>query len=352
MKSKMKIVVRLVLLLAIAGGAAWWWFVYRPQHRDTKQLVLSGSIEANTVEVGSLLGGRVATVHVKEGDTVHAGQPLVTFEADLRDLEISQQKALVAQGRAELAKVKRGPREEDFRQAQINFQAAETDRRRFEALLKSGAISQRDYDATQVKAANAHETLLAAQRGGRVEDIAAAEASLAQTQERLAFLERQHQELVVTAPAAGIVEAFDLRPGDLTAANQPVATLLEPDQIWVRVYVPEIQLGRVRIGQGAAIHVDTFPRRAFSGRVVEIRTQAEYTPRNIQTLDQRSDQVFGVKIAIDPTPELKPGMAAIVDLAEPGQGQQGLQRLQGSLSAVPAVPLVPGFLAFLPGRPR
>jgi HlyD family secretion protein len=319
MKLKMKIVIRLVLLAAIAGGVAWWWFVYRPRHQDPRQLVLSGSIEANTVEVGSLLGGRVATVHVREGDVVHADQPLVTFEPDLRDLEIAQQRALVTQGRADLAKVRRGPREEELRQDQINYESAETDRKRYEALLKGGAISQRDYDATQVKAATAHETLLAAQRGGRIEDIAAAEASLAQAQERLAFLERQHQELVVTAPATGVVEAFDLRPGDLVAANQPVATLLEPDQIWVRVYVPEIQLGRVRIGQPAAVHVDTFPRRSFPGHVVEIRTQAEYTPRNIQTLDQRSDEVFGVKIAIDLTPELKPGMAAIVDLAEPGQ---------------------------------
>jgi HlyD family secretion protein len=319
MKARMKIVVRLVLLLAVAGSLAWWWFVYRPRHQDTKQLVLSGSIEANTVEVGSLLGGRVATVHVKEGDVVQAGQPLVTFEPDLRDLEIAQQRALVTQGRAELAKVRRGPREEELRQAQINYESAETDRKRFQALWESGAIARRDYDATAVKAANAHETLLAAQRGGRMEDVAAAEASLAQAQERLAFLERQHQELVVTAPSTGIVETFDLRPGDLAAANQPVATLLEPDQIWVRVYVPEVQLGKVRVGQPAAIHVDTFPRRSFPGRVVEIRNQGEYTPRNIQTLDQRSDQVFGVKIAIDPAPELKPGMAAIVDLAEPDQ---------------------------------
>lgn len=318
MKPKLKIVIRLVLLLAVAGGVAWWWFVYRPKQQDPK-LVLSGSIEANTVQVGSLLGGRVAAVHVKEGDVVQAGRPLVTFEPDLRDLEIAQQRATVTQARAELAKVKRGPREEELRQAQINWQSAETDRRRFEALLRSGAISQRDYDATQVKAATAHETLLAAQRGGRLEDVAAAEAALAQAEEHLAFLERQHKELVVTAPSTGIVETFDLRPGDLAAANQPVATLLEPDQIWVRVYVPEIQLGRVKLGQPAAVHVDTFPHRSFPGRVVEIRTQAEYTPRNIQTLDQRSDQVFGVKVAIDPTPELKPGMAAIVDLAEPGE---------------------------------
>jgi HlyD family secretion protein len=315
MNPKLKIVIRAVLLLAVAGGAAWW-FYFRP--KPESKFVLSGSIEANTVQVGSLLGGRVATVHVKEGDEVRPGQPLVTFEPDLRDLEISQQRAQVAQALAELAKVKRGPREEELRQARINYESAEVDRKRFQALWEAGAIARRDYDATQVKAANAHEVLLAAQRGGRPEDVAAADAAVAQARERLAFLERQHQELVVTAPAAGRVETFDLRPGDLAAANQPVATLLEPDQIWVRIYVPEVQLGKVRVGQPAAIHVDSFPRRSFPGRVVEIRSQAEYTPRNIQTLDQRSDQVFGVKVAIDPTPELKPGMAAVVDLAEPG----------------------------------
>ncbi len=316
MKSKLKIVLRVVLLLAVVGGAAWWFF-FRP--KPESQLVLSGSIEANTVEVGSLVGGRVAAVHVKAGDAVRAGQPLVTFEPDLRDLEIAQQRAAVTQARAELARVKRGPREEEVRQARINWESAEVDRKRFQALWESGAIARRDYDATQVKAANARETLLAAQRGGPPEDVAAATAAVAQAQERLAFLERQHQELVVTAPANGVVEVFDLRPGDLAAASQPVATLLEPDQSWVRVYVPETQLGHVKIGQPAAVHVDTFPHRSFPGRVVEIRTQGEYTPRNIQTLDQRSDQVFGVKVAIDPTPELKPGMAAIVDLGEPGQ---------------------------------
>jgi HlyD family secretion protein len=313
MNSKLKIVIRVVLLLAVVGGAVWWFF-FRPKP-ETK-LVLSGSIEANTVQVGSLLGGRVQAVHVKEGDTVHAGQPLVTFEPDLRDLEIAQQRAQVAQALAELARVKRGPREEEVRQARINYESAEVDRKRFQALWEAGAVARRDYDAAQVKAANARETLLAAQRGGPAEDVAAAAAVVAQGRERLAFLERQHQELVVTAPANGLVETFDLRPGDLVAANQPVATLLEPDQIWVRVYVPEVQLGKVTVGQPAAIHVDSFPRRSFPGRVVEIRGQAEYTPRNIQTLDQRSDQVFGVKVAIDPTPELKPGMAAVVDLAE------------------------------------
>jgi len=110
---------------------------------------------------------------------------------------------------------------------------------------------------------------------------------------------------------------MDLRPGDLVAANQPVARMLEPSQLWVRVYVPEPNLGRVRLGQKAALTVDTFPNRPFPGRVVEIRTQSEYTPRNVQTLDQRMDQVFGVKVAIDGSPELRPGMAATVRILEP-----------------------------------
>jgi multidrug resistance efflux pump len=84
----------------------------------------------------------------------------------------------------------------------------------------------------------------------------------------------------------------------------------------VRVYVPEPQLGRVRVGQKAWLKVDTFPKREFPGKVVEIRTQSEYTPRNVQTLGQRMDQVFGVKVAIEPAPELRPGMAATVRLEE------------------------------------
>jgi HlyD family secretion protein len=154
-KPKAKVLIRVLLLLAVAGGVAWWFF-FRP--KPDARLVLSGSIEANTVEVGSLLGGRVAGVDVKEGDVVRAGQTLVTFEADLRDLEIAQQRAVVQQAEAELARVKRGPRPEDRRQAEINWQSAETDRKRYEALVKVGAISQREYDVTHVKAANARET--------------------------------------------------------------------------------------------------------------------------------------------------------------------------------------------------
>jgi multidrug resistance efflux pump len=161
----------------------------------------------------------------------------------------------------------------------------------------------------------ARKTYEELERGSRAEDVAAAEAALDREQQRLRYTRRQREEAVVKAPATGVVQSLDLRPGDLVPANRPVATILEPAQLWVRVYVPEPRLGLVRIGQEAAITVDTFPRREFRGRVVEIRDRAEYTPRNIQTVDERSEQVFGVKVAIDPAPELKPGMAALVRLA-------------------------------------
>ncbi len=301
-----------LILLAAAGAGFWAW----QRSRRPKPLVLSGTIEARDVEVGSLLGGRVARVHVEEGSTVARGDPIVTFETDLIDFQIREQEGRVASARANLAKAERGPRVEDIARARAEAANAERERQRLQNLLERGVIGQQQYDDVATKARMAAETLLERERGSRPEDIAAARAALASEDGRLDYVKRQRQESVVRAPAAGRIESIDLRPGDLVGANQPVAKLLEPSQLWVRVYVPEPQLGRVRVGQKAALTVDTFPKREFPGRIVEIRTQAEYTPRNVQTLDQRMDQVFGVKIAIDPAPELKPGMAALVRLDE------------------------------------
>ncbi len=298
------------LLIALASAALW----VRARRAGERPLVLSGSIEARDVEVGSLVGGRVLSVRVAEGATVAAGDTLVTLEPDLINLQIDEQAAAIAQARANLARAEKGPRSEQVARARIDADAAETDRKRLEPLLAAGTIGQRDYDASAVRAATTRQTLVELERGTRSEEIDAARAAVAGQEGRLAYLERQRAETVVRAPVAGVIESMELRPGDLVPANQPVALLLEPDQLWVRVFVPEPKLGLVRIGMAARVTVDTFARREFAGSVVEIRHEAEYTPRNIQTLDQRAEQVFGVKIAIDPAPELRPGMAALVRL--------------------------------------
>ncbi len=305
---------RKVIVLLLVVGAATAGYFYWQRRPEPTELILAGSLEARTVDVGSLVGGRVARVLVDEGARVEPGQVLIELEGDLMDLQILEQKAVIDEAQATLAKTTKGPRAEEVRRAELDWQAAETDRKRFESLWKSGVIGKRDFDAATVREATALETLHQAQRGGRAEDRTAGRAAVDRLEQQLAYLERQKKELAIVAPAAGVVEALDLRPGDLINPNQAALTLLEDGQLWVRVYVPEPDLGQVRVGQEMRVFVDSFPDRSFRGRVVEIRSQGEYTPRNLQTLDQRSDLVFGVKIEVEPAPELKAGMTVIAKL--------------------------------------
>jgi HlyD family secretion protein len=307
MKRKIALPIALVLIAA----ALFWAFKLRKGNDD---LVLSGSIEARDVQVGSLVGGRVTAVHVDEGASVTAGQPIVTLEPDLLDAQVREQESRVEQARARLALVVAGARPEEIARARADYENAEKERRRLELLMKEGIIARQTYDDAATAARTKQEMLRELQRGNRPQEIEAAQGAVAEAERHLAYLRRQREETVVKAPAAGVVQSFDLRPGDLVAPNAPVATLLEPDQLWVRVFVPEPKLGLVRVGQRADLTVDTFPKRTFPGKVVEISPRAQYTPRNIQTLDQRSDQVFGVKVNVEPAPELKPGMAALVRL--------------------------------------
>src|SRR2546422_8888113 len=181
---------------------------------------------------------------------------------------------------------------------------------------------------------NAEEKLAQLQRGYRPKEIASAEARYQQTAATLLKMERgnrredidyaraqhldaqaRYRERQVLAPTAATVEVLDVRPGDLIAPNTPVATLLESDQIYIRIYVPETELNRVSVGQKAEIHVDPFQKQSFNGVVEQINQQAEFLPRNVQTREERVHQVFGVKVRIDdPSHRVLPGMSADVRL--------------------------------------
>jgi multidrug resistance efflux pump len=273
-------------------------------------------VEARDAQVGSLVGGRVARVLVDEGASVRRGATLVVLESDLLDRQIEEEQGNVAAQKANLEKMVHGSRSEEILRAEVEWKTAERNRQRTAALLKEGLASPQQSEADAAQAHMLEQTYRELERGNRPEDVAQAQAQLAAEQGKLAYLLRQREELTVRSPADGIVQTMDLRPGDLVAANQGIVTILEPSEIWVRVYVPEPGLGRVHVGDATQVFVDTFPGRAFPGRVVEIRQQAEYTPRNVQTLDQRADQVFGVKVEIDPSPDLKPGMAATVRIGD------------------------------------
>jgi HlyD family secretion protein len=353
-----------IVLAGVAAAAAYsmGWF-----HHDSG-LQGSGTIEARNIRVGSEVGGRIDKILVREGDTVQPGQLLITFddrellasleqsraaalkaERGYRQEDIAEARAAAAQAKAEYEQRNNGYRQEDIAAAKADLDRATADEirthldfQRYDVLAAKDLVSkqQRDtadanwkmalaqkqnaqhkldelkrgYRPEEIAAAKARyeqtqATLEKYERGNRPEDIAAAKAALAYDQAR--FRERQ-----VLAPAAATVEVLDVRPGDLIPPNTAVATLLERDQIYVRIYIPETQIGLVHLGQKAQIRVDSFPNQTFDGVVEQINQQAEFLPRNVQTREERVHQVFGVKVRIDdPSHRVLAGMAADVRLA-------------------------------------
>ena len=359
-----------VFVALAIGAAAAATALYAGWLRRDPGLQGSGTVEARNIRVGSKVGGRIDRVLVREGDAVQPGQILVTFDdkelqaaleqsranaqkaqRGYRPEEIAEARAAAAQAKADYELKKNGYRLEDIASAQAELDRAKADEvrthldfDRYDALAKNDLISKQQRDTAEAnwkvavaQVENAQHKLDELRRGYRPEEIASAEARFQQaqaTREKLergnrredvelakaayAYDEARFRERQVTAPTAATVEVLDVRPGDLIAPNTPVATLLERDQIYVRIYIPETQIGRVKLDEQAEVRVDSFPNQVFHGLVEQINQQAEFLPRNVQTREERVHQVFGVKIRIDdPTGRVRPGMAADVKL-KPG----------------------------------
>jgi multidrug resistance efflux pump len=303
----------------VVSAAVIGTLIYLRQQRKPRELVLSGTLEARTVNVGSLVGGRIARVLVDEGSHVASGQLIATIETETVDRQVAEQQAVIDAAKANLQKALAGPRPQEIAKAQAIAANDERDRLRFQSLFHYGIVARSQYDDAATRAKGSAEDLRVLQLGTRKEDIDAARAEVEQQQRRLATLLKQRAETEVKSSVTGIVQSFGLRPGDLVAPNQTVAEILEADQLWVRVFVPETLLGLVHVDQQVKVKVDTFPNEWFTGHISTINPQGEYTPRNVQTEAQRAEQVFGVRVIVAPDPKLKAGMAATVDLGVRGK---------------------------------
>jgi len=344
------IAIAVVLTIAVCSTA----FSFR---RHTNHLTASGVLEARNISVGSKMGGRITRVFVSEGDHVSPDQLLVAFDDAELTAQLLQAKGRVELARADLDKMLRGSRPEDieeasaasegYRKAELGQAKADLDRaqtdeanasrelKRTEALTAGGAASQQSLDnardrqraaqaqvESQTNAVSAAEgRLKAAQavterahKGFRSEEIAASRAQLKLSEGQLKEAEARWAEREVRAPASAVVESLDLRPGDLLNANAPVARLLEADQLYLMVYVPETKIGQVKVGRSAQLTVDTYPNEKFTATVEQIRQQAEFLPRNVQTKEERAHQVIGVRLRIkNPDGRLRAGISADVD---------------------------------------
>ncbi len=319
-------IVRVVAVLVLAG-AAYLGYVLWGRHEAHRPIEWSGTVEARTIGVGSRVGGRIKEVLAREGDLVKPAQPLIVLEPGDLEAQKLQAEGQVEQAEANLEKVVLhggSPRRQQILAAEARLKAeevaiekAETDLRRDKQLLGGGAATQADVDNADLAVRNAYAQRDAQKASldevlrGTPQDVKAAQGQLDAARGRVEQIQTQLDELTIRAPRAARVETLDLRPGDILAPDQVAAKLLEPDQLYVRIYVPETQLGAIRPGQELPVYVDTFPDRPFRSTVEFVSGEGEFTPRNLQTEDERADQVFASRLRLEEGRDvLRAGMAA------------------------------------------
>jgi HlyD family secretion protein len=325
--SSKKIVIP-VVLLAAAGAGAWYWFD-RPAEAE-EGLTASGTVEATDAQLGFQAPGRVAEIAVREGDRVRAGDVLARLDSAEAAARRAQAAAQVAAARAALAELEGGARQEEVEAARAALDAArdrlansETDYERTRTLFEGGAVSRESLDNARLalevaksQRTQAAEQLQLVQKGPRPERIEQARAQVAQASAALRAAEAALGNLTLAAPFGGLVTVRVREPGEIVQAGSPVLTLMDPGDRWVRIYVQEDRLGAVHLGDRAVITSDTFPGKTYPGEVAFIASEAEFTPKNVQTTEERVKLVYAVKVRItgDPGYELKPGLPADVRL--------------------------------------
>ena len=302
--------------------------VFRSDASD--DVAASGTVEATEADLGFQVAGRIEAVGAREGERVTPGQELAWL--DRSELQARQRAALAqAEGaRAILLELERGFRSEEVAQGQAALRAAEQqmsdaerDLERTRRLYEGGAVSQQALDNAETahelaKASykSTKEALRILRTGPREERITAQRAALAQAEAAVAQVEAALDYALIRAPFAGLITVRHREPGETVGAGAPVLTLMNPDDRWVRIYVREDEVGRISVDQAVTITGDADPSRTYEGKVVFIASEAEFTPRNVQTTEERVKLVYRVKVQItgDPGLDLKPGLAADVRL--------------------------------------
>ncbi len=297
-----------------------------PGCRGGGELVIPGTIEARDAELASRVGGRIVRVYAREGERVVSGQLLVEFDSAAVRARLEEFKAAHREARARLAELERGTRQEEVAKARARVVAARARAKnarsafaRVEQLHRAGVVSDDDFDeiktlyeTAEALVQEAEEELALLQEGPRQEKIEAARAAVARAKARLRRVVVDLKEARLEAPWAGVLEVFDVEPGDFIKPGAAVARITDPERLWVRAYVSENFLGFVPTGAEVGVRVDSFPGRTYKGRVQRVATEAEFTPRTVQAPEDRALQVFAVRVDLLEIEGLRAGMAAEV----------------------------------------
>ena len=315
-------------LTVLIGGTVL--LVTACRSRQETHLNLSGNIEVIQVEASFRVAGKVLERPVDEGQMVEAGQLLARLDAKDLEQQVAMRRADAATARAALDALLAGSRREEIEASKAALEQASADLRRLEPdearirdLQQKGILSTRDYEATRAsleasrgKVRQADQQYTLVRKGPRKEDIDQARARFDQAQQALALAQTQLGYATLTAPTSGVILSKNIEPMEYVAPGTSVVTMANLGQVWLRAYVEEADLGRVKVGQKAFITSDTYPGKRYEGRVSFIASEAEFTPKSVQTRKERAKLVYRIKIDIpNPAMELKPGMPVDAEIA-------------------------------------
>lgn len=282
----------------------------------------SGTIEGTEINVAAEVAGRILAVPVNEGARVNRGDTLAIINDEEYRLQLKQADANLASLEAAFRLAAAGSRKEDVIQAEAAYTSANADYQRMKELLASATITQKQYDDAYARYVAADQTYRKAKSGLRPEEINGARARRDGAVAQVDLLQKRIRDCAVLAPAPGTLTLRAVEPGELVGMGSNIARLTYLDRVKLTIYVNEADLGRVALGQGADVTIDTFPDKPFAGRVVSISPNAEFTPKNVQTKEERTKLVFAVKLEIEnPEGSLKPGLPADAVLRTAGKAQ-------------------------------
>lgn len=303
--------------------------IYGCNKADDKIIETSSSIEATNIELRSKITGDLLKSFVKEGQLVHKGDTL--FILDTKEIQIQYAQALANYNSA-LAKyqtIVQGVREEDkaqlrelVKQAQVNYENAKKDFERIKNLFESQSVSQKVFDDVKLKVEiaeaqlkSAQENLQKAERGPLKSEIETVKSTVDMAKAQVDLLQKKLDDAVIVAPLDGYISLINFDIGELVTAGSLITRINNLDEVFVKIYVGAKELSRIYLGQRVEIKADAYPDKTFEGQIVFVSNEAEFTPKNIQTKDERIKLVYAVKVRI-PNPDhlLKDGMLCDVIL--------------------------------------
>jgi HlyD family secretion protein len=311
----------IIVVIAMAAVAA---LVFNRRSGAVKgEIKLSGTVEATTIELSFKTGGRLLKRLVDEGMQVTAGQTVALLEDDELKQERAARTADEKAVRAALADLEAGSRREEIAQgeATLNRMKADADKlardaERAESLFTREVIPRQELEAVRAgrdssaaAVREAEQRLKLIKAGPRPDAVRQARARVDASAAGLSLAETRLSQATLTVPMSGLVMAKHAEPGEMLAAGAPVITVAKMDEVWLRGYIPEADVGRVTVGQKARVTADAWPGRTLEGRVSFISSEAEFTPKNVQTEKERVKLVYRIKVTLpNPKGELKPGM--------------------------------------------